>query len=78
MRINYLETNEILFDGMDLHQLVEDAKTRLLADDFSGKTLEKLEVLYETKEMNPPYHFSLEFLIGTYLPFMAPFVMSML
>lgn len=42
------------------------------------ETLHKLGVLYETKEMNPPYFFSWEFTVGTYLPFLAPFIMSVL
>lgn len=39
---------------------------------------EKIGVLYETKKMNPPWFFSFEFRVGTYMPILSPFFLSLL
>ena len=36
----------------------------------------KIGVLWQTKQMNSPYYFSWEFQMGTYLPFLSPFLMA--
>jgi len=42
------------------------------------KSKEKIGVLYETKKMNPPWFFSFEFRVGTYMPILSPFFLSLL
>jgi hypothetical protein len=85
LKINYLTSTKPLYQGKNIHELVDD-----LLETFKAKggerqlefvddgTLTKLGVLYETKEMNPPYFFSWEFIAGTYMPFMAPLIISLL
>jgi hypothetical protein len=38
----------------------------------------KMGILYETREMNPPFFFSWEFTAGTYAPILFPFFFSLL
>ena len=44
---------------------------------MTRETLLKIAIVYQTKKMNPPYYFSWEFMAGTYLPFMSPFIIAM-
>lgn len=86
LKINYLETTKPLHKGKNIHELVTDLSAELSAPSitrsspsflpFASKL--KLGTLFETKEMNPPYYFSWEFTIGTYMPFLAPFIISLL
>ena len=86
LKINYLETTQPLHEGKNVHELVTDLEAELAGSaitrsspsflPFSTKL--KLGTLFETKHMNPPYYFSWEFTIGTYMPFLAPFIISLL
>ena len=79
--MNYLESTKVLIDNKTLHELVSEIYHKLLKPDTSDDWEDisrKINILYETKEMNPPYYFSLEFTFGTYMPFLAPLIMSVL
>lgn len=82
LQINYLESSAPLYKGRNLHELARDVRDELteykIATPVSKETKVKMGVLYETKEMNPPYFFSFEFTLGTYGPFIAPFFFTML
>jgi hypothetical protein len=56
--------------------LVKEIEEALATRGVTKDTLLKIGVLYETKKMNPPYYFSWEFMAGTYLPFMSPFLIA--
>ena len=82
MKLNYLESTKPLYKGKNIHELVSELKQELSNTRQKGfvseDTKTKLNVLYETKEMNPPYFFSWEFTMGTYLPLLAPFMSAVL
>ena len=72
---NYLESStEIVYDGKTIWELVNSVHDDLLA----GRSVEgKLGALWSTKAMNSPYHFSIEFQLGTYLPFLSPLLIGL-
>ena len=83
LKTNYLETSVQLHEGKNLHEMVNDLKDELIAEADDGKFVPeslkvKMGILYETKEMNPPYYFSWEFTGGTYAPILFPFVVTLL
>lgn len=81
LQINYLESSEPLYKGKNLHELAREVRDELTKHTFLSPILKetkvKMGVLYETKEMNPPYFFSFEFTLGTYGPFIAPFFITL-
>ena len=78
LKINYLETTKPIFEGKNLHELVSDVAQKLGDPNFKGDLTHPIDILYDTKEMNPPWFFSLEFTIGTYMPLLAPFIMGLI
>jgi len=83
LKTNYLETSIQLHEGKNLHEMVKDIKNELTSEikeeQFVPEWLKlKMGILFETKEMNPPYFFSWEFTAGTYAPILFPFVVTLL
>ena len=82
LKINPLESNTDIYQGKNIHELVQEIDKELSAykpGTFVGQeTKQKIGLLYVTKKMNPPYYFSWEFMAGTYLPFMSPFVIALM
>lgn len=84
LKINKLEKDEVILtkkgEGLNIHGLTRHLYHELTSDlhsTVSRETLHDLGMLYETKKMNPPYFFSLEFMAGTYAPFLLPFVIGL-
>ena len=81
LKINYLESTNPLYKGRNLHELIHDLRKDLTSSNSSKKVDQEIKVkigiLFETKEMNPPYYFSWEFTAGTYLPILAPFFITL-
>ena len=42
------------------------------------RTKARIGALWTTKHMNAPYYFSLEFQVGTYLPFLSPVLIALI
>jgi len=83
LKTNYLETSIQLHEGKNLHEMVKDLKNELTSEikeeQFVPAWLKlKMGILFETKEMNPPYFFSWEFTAGTYAPILFPFIVTLL
>ena len=84
MKINKLERSDPIYQGKNIHELVREINEELsqLADksgsiDYADeKTKLKMGHLYQTKEINPPFFFSWEFMGGTYFPFLSPFMIA--
>lgn len=77
LKENDLESTIEIYQGKNVHELVRDIEASLATEGVTQATLLKIATLYESKKMNPPYYFSWEFMAGTYLPFMSPFVIAM-
>jgi len=59
--------------------LKDELAASLLDEKFVAESLKvKMGILFETKEMNPPFFFSWEFTAGTYAPIFFPFVVTLL
>ena len=82
LKINPLESNTHIYQGKNIHQLVLEIDQELSqyqqGSFVEQETKQKIGLLYVTKKMNPPFYFSWEFMAGTYLPFMSPFVISLM
>mmetsp|Transcript_47804 Transcript_47804/g.63159 ORF Transcript_47804/g.63159 Transcript_47804/m.63159 type:complete len:124 (+) Transcript_47804:1176-1547(+) len=86
--LNQIASGSVMYDGMTLKELAENAYSELLAhaesvkaDDFPEvplKLKEKLGLLMSTKEMNPALYISPLFLFGVYMPVFAPFLVPIL
>jgi len=63
---------------LNIHQLVEQLRDEIVSEGVSSETLRKIGVLHQTKKMNPPFYFSWEFMVGTYIPFLSPFIMPLI
>jgi hypothetical protein len=72
-----LESTTEIFEGKNIHELVREIGESLSNQGVTRETLLKIATVYQTKKMNPPYYFSWEFMAGTYLPFMSPFIIAM-
>ena len=85
---NNIESSKVIYDGMTLKELAENAYSELLAfaksikDDnipeVPLKLKEKLGTLMSTKEMNPAEYISPMFLLGIYMPLVAPMIIPFL
>ena len=86
---NTIESNELIYDGMTLKILAENAYEELLSiareatsvesiKPMPLKVKEKIGTLLNTKEMNPALFFSISFKFGVYLPILAPFVVPII
>ena len=86
MKINKLERSDPIYQGKNVHELVNEINEELSqlgekngSMDFAGeKTKLKMGHLYQTKEINPPYFFSWEFMAGTYFPFLSPYIIALI
>ena len=76
LRLNYIESSNAIYQGLNLHQMIALLHSKLTADNdlkfYDEETKVLLGILYTTKESNPPYHFSWEFIFGTYGPLLVP------
>ena len=77
LKKNSLESTTEIYQGKNIHELVREIEESLAVNGVTRETLLKIAIVYQTKKMNPPYYFSWEFMAGTYLPFMSPFVIAM-
>ena len=76
LKQNTLESTTEIYQGKNIHELVREIEESVSTQGVTRETLLKIAVVYETKKMNPPYYFSWEFMAGTYLPFMSPFIIA--
>ncbi len=75
MNLNRLEKNEAISEGKTTYEMVSQYYNQLVAGkQVSRRDKEQMAILYYTKEINPPYFFSLSFTVGVYLPLFAPLV----
>ena len=86
---NTIESDKLIYDGMTLKTLAENAYEELVAiarqatsvDSLRPmplKVKEKIGTLINTKEMNPALFFSASFKMGVYLPITAPFLVPII
>ena len=86
---NTIESDKLIFDGMTLKTLAENAYEELVmiarqatsVDSLRPvplKVKEKIGTLINTKEMNPALFFSASFKMGVYLPICAPFIVPVI
>jgi len=90
LKINKIEQSKAtvpVHDGKNIHELVADIRGQLETLNSQDEPNRqqavkdislKIGALWQTKQMNPPYYFSLEFQFGTYMPFISPFLVSIL
>ncbi|CDW83442.1 UNKNOWN [Stylonychia lemnae] len=80
LKLNELEKNKLIFNNQSVFELVNEIYKSLSKEQGDNLTMNDeyiknaLGVLYQTKEINPPYYFSLSFSIGVYLPLLSPLI----
>ena len=78
LKRNQLEKNKKIYQGKSVFELVSQLYEALAvwsdAERNSVETKEVIAVLYQTKDINPPYFFSFSFSVGVYLPLLSPIV----
>jgi hypothetical protein len=74
LRGNQLEHKDRkIFKDLSVLQLTQEVYERLLSNDrVDPETRDMLMTLYQTKDLNSPYFFSLSFSIGVFLPLLSP------
>lgn len=84
LRQNYLMNRGAIFNGQTVDELVNECYSYLASKTSeyikdrtqmpSDALKEKIGALFYTKKINPPSFFSWSFVIGVYLPLLAPFL----
>lgn len=74
LRGNQLEHKDRkIYRDLSVLQLTQEVYERLLSrDHVDPETKDMLMTLYQTKDLNSPYFFSLSFSIGVFLPLLSP------
>jgi len=81
--LGILKTNELsklseIHEGKTVKELVSELYSDVLVGKIDAKVKEKIGILYQTKEINPPYFFSDQFKLGIYMPIVMPLVLPFL